>query len=516
MAPAGADRCNLLARWRGVATLSLLTLVAACGSQPTTSGPTTRASASMHRPASYDPPGPAGDPWGPYVREASRRFDVPERWIREVMRQESAGRATATSPVGAMGLMQVMPGTYAELRYKHGLGDDPYHPYDSIMAGTAYIRQMYDLYGSPGFLAAYNAGPRRLEDYLWANRGMPAETRNYVARIGPRIIDAHPNRRAPPEVYAAAEIPLNIPAGPRRMDSATMLALREQREQRRQADQPAVQMASLPAGPVVRMEPIPDGSTRRVQVASLGVAGLGPNVVAMEPIPDGTSAAAVAAPTLGRNVIAMDPIPDGSTGPAPVASAAAASLGPNVVAMAPIPDGSTGPAPAVAEEPAPRPAPRFAEQPTPRSLPTPPAFATAPAPPPRTQFAAARTPAPAPNFPAPASGPFRNMALIPAAQASTLPSGMRGSPAPAVAATGGNWAVQVGAFASENLARAAANQAKGSIPGANRVAVQAVSQGRSTLYRARVIGLSREGAQGACEKLRARGACMALSPDAQS
>ncbi|RKK01106.1 lytic transglycosylase domain-containing protein, partial [Pseudoroseomonas wenyumeiae] len=315
-------------RWQRAAVFSMLTAVAACGSQQSqTSGPTFSASShfSESRPTSYDPPGPAHDPWGPYIKEASRRFDVPEKWIREVMRQESGGRTTAISVAGAMGLMQVMPATYAELAAKHGLGSDPYFPYDSIMAGTAYIRELYDQFGTPGFLAAYNAGPGRFEDYLWGGkRGLPAETRQYVARIGSRIDGTHPHRRTAPEVYAAAEIPLNIPAGPRRGDTATMLALREQRN----AVDPGIRVASLPPGPITRMEPIPDGSTYAsapVQVASLS------NVVSrMDPIPDGSTYN-----NTPINVVArMDPIPDGST------YASAEPTGP-VTRMDPIPDGST-------------------------------------------------------------------------------------------------------------------------------------------------------------------------------
>jgi soluble lytic murein transglycosylase-like protein len=112
-----------------------------------------------NRPDSTSPPGPPGDPWGPWIRDASRRFDVPDLWIREVMRQESGGRPGATSRVGAMGLMQVMPGTYRELAQRYNLGPDPYHPYDNLQAGAAYLREMYQLYGNPAFLAAYNAGP---------------------------------------------------------------------------------------------------------------------------------------------------------------------------------------------------------------------------------------------------------------------------------------------------------------------------------------------------------------------
>ena len=87
-----------------------------------------------------------------------------------------------------MGLMQVMPETYDELRARYSLGDDPFDPHDNILAGAAYLREMYDIYGSPGFLAAYNAGPHRLDDYLSNNRPLPDETRRYVAMIGPNIV----------------------------------------------------------------------------------------------------------------------------------------------------------------------------------------------------------------------------------------------------------------------------------------------------------------------------------------
>ena len=82
------------------------------------------------------------------------------------MRQESDGQEQAVSSAGAMGLMQVMPDTYDDLRQRHPLGSDPFEPHDNIMAGAAYIREMHDRYGAPGFLAAYNAGPLRLDGYL--------------------------------------------------------------------------------------------------------------------------------------------------------------------------------------------------------------------------------------------------------------------------------------------------------------------------------------------------------------
>ena len=135
----------------------------------------------------YPPPGPPEDPWGPYIREAAARYRVPERWVRAVMQQESGGEQQATSPVGAMGLMQVMPPTYEELRARYGLGDDPYEPHNNILAGTAYIREMYDRFGAPGFLAAYNAGPDRVDSYLAGRAALPDETVNYVAAITPNL-----------------------------------------------------------------------------------------------------------------------------------------------------------------------------------------------------------------------------------------------------------------------------------------------------------------------------------------
>jgi soluble lytic murein transglycosylase-like protein len=133
------------------------------------------------------PPGPVtaepGDPkLTALITEASHRFDVPEPWIRAVMRVESDGDSGATSPQGAMGLMQVMPETYAYLSGRYNLGEDPYAQRDNVFAGSAYLREMYDRYGSAGFIAAYNAGPGRYEDYL-CGRDLPEETKRYVASV---------------------------------------------------------------------------------------------------------------------------------------------------------------------------------------------------------------------------------------------------------------------------------------------------------------------------------------------
>ena len=140
----------------------------------------------------YPRPGPASDPWRPYIRQASNRFGVPQQWIRAVLRQESGGQEyrygrPIVSGAGAMGLMQLMPATYADMQAQNSLGDDPFEPHDNIMAGTAYIRLMYDRYGAPAFLAAYNAGPQRLDDYLNTGRSLPNETVDYMASIAPNL-----------------------------------------------------------------------------------------------------------------------------------------------------------------------------------------------------------------------------------------------------------------------------------------------------------------------------------------
>lgn len=126
------------------------------------------------------------DPFADFVEEASIRFSVPVHWIRSVIGAESAGDVRAKSPKGAMGLMQIMPDTWTDLRLRYGLGNDPYDARDNILAGTAYLRELHDQYGSPGFLAAYNAGPARYAEHL-AGRPLPAETRAYLEKLVPVI-----------------------------------------------------------------------------------------------------------------------------------------------------------------------------------------------------------------------------------------------------------------------------------------------------------------------------------------
>jgi len=121
--------------------------------------------------------------WKTFIAEAAVQSDIPQQWLNAVIRGESAGCESIdghpiTSKVGAMGLMQLMPGTWNDVRRRLGLGDDPYNPRDNILAGAAYLRDLYDRYGSPGFLAAYHAGPERYEAYRLGERSLPRRRSN--------------------------------------------------------------------------------------------------------------------------------------------------------------------------------------------------------------------------------------------------------------------------------------------------------------------------------------------------
>ncbi len=448
---------------RALGCVGALGLLSACAGGQHVSASQEAVQYERHAHESYSAPGSAADPWGPYIQEAASRYDVPARWIREVMRVESGGHTEMygrpiTSGAGAMGLMQVMPATYDELRRRYSLGDDPYDPHNSIMAGAAYIRELYDLYGSPGFLAAYNSGPGRLDDYLTRNRALPEETRRYVAKIGPRIADSFPAKRSTAEMYAMNSVPASVPAGPRYPvpdDTAAYVP---------PAAQPPVEVAyAPPAASDAAFDPPPGWTPPRMSVAD--------------------TAAYVPPPA-----------------PPPLAA-------PSAVAVA-----AEGPPP-----------PRFAPAPMPvqeadASLPTPPAPAPPSLPARAPQYAALpEPPRPALSQTASADG---YVPLPPRHDGGfRLVSPANAAPVPAYRGLPGQWAIQVGAFGNEGLAHiavgAAREQAGAMLSGA-RPAVAGVRESHGTLYRARLTGLSRDAATQACERLRGRGPCIVLSPDAQS
>ena len=438
-------------------SMAALALLSACGGpQISAQQETTRYLTHARR--SYTPPGPESDPWGPYIVEASAKYDVPERWIREVMHQESGGHLYGrggdliTSGAGAMGLMQVMPGTYDELRARYSeLGGDPFDPHNNILAGTAYIREMYDIYGSPGFLAAYNAGPGRLDDYLTRNRTLPGETRRYVANIGPRIAGSFPNSRSPGEQYAMNSLPMPVQEVPR-YSAAVAMAL----------NQVPLKAAAEPA-PASQAVEVAQAVTPPPAEPQAGFITLSqPHYITLSPQP----VEVAEAPEPPRyEPQRFEPLADT---PAPP------GFRPMQVARAPEPL---------------------------RALPTPPRYQAFE---PAHQFAAL-TPV----------TPPRPSAFSLVSPANASPVGLhRGGFVP------GAWAVQVGAFENANLASAATVAARDTardVLGGARPAVSSVRQPRGTLYRARLVGLSHDAAAHACERLvRTRTNCMIVSPNAQS
>lgn len=151
-----------------------------------------------------------------FVSEAAQRFGIPEGWIYAVMRVESGGDPRARSPKGAAGLMQLMLPTWRDLQARYGLGNDIWDPRDNILAGTAYLRELYDRYGSPGYLAAYNAGPPRYEDYLRKGRALPVETTAYVSQIALRIVGGEASQpivsRPDPNAWTRANLFITQPS----------------------------------------------------------------------------------------------------------------------------------------------------------------------------------------------------------------------------------------------------------------------------------------------------------------
>jgi len=209
---------HLLLRARNGRRAAVLLLLSGVLSGASTTVPAAKMQAPRNAPS-------AVDRYADFIAEAAERFDIPSVWIRSVMRAESDGDPRATSPKGgAMGLMQIMPETWAELRIHFGLGDDPFDPHDNIMAGAAYLRKLFDRYGNPGFLAAYNAGTGRY-DAARKERPLPAETRAYVDKLASDIAHReteHDARKlsAPPAIEAAswarspifAVPPIRVPA----------------------------------------------------------------------------------------------------------------------------------------------------------------------------------------------------------------------------------------------------------------------------------------------------------------
>jgi soluble lytic murein transglycosylase-like protein len=111
------------------------------------------------------------------IEGAAKQQDLQPELLRSMVNQESGARPCAVSPKGAMGLMQLMPATAAQLGVK-----DPFDPQENLNAGAWFVKQLLTTYNDlPLALGAYNAGPARVN----AIDGIPAipETQNYVQKI---------------------------------------------------------------------------------------------------------------------------------------------------------------------------------------------------------------------------------------------------------------------------------------------------------------------------------------------
>ncbi|MCH4089896.1 lytic transglycosylase domain-containing protein [Acetobacter sp.] len=445
------------------AVLGLLALLSACAGQGPQSDlqiPIAQEEARYraHAKSYYAPPGSSDDPWGPYITEASQRFDIPEIWIRSVIQRESGGRLfhngeLVTSAPGAMGLMQLMPPTYDAMRSQYNLGDDPYDPHDNVLAGTAYIRQMYDIYGSPGFLAAYNAGPGRLEDFISRNRTLPRETRNYVAAIGREIAGIYPNSRSQADLLVASHTSgQNAEYAAAAPPAGSAASVRNAWAQRAAGNTRPVEVAEAPTSPTEDTTPVVPTPAYASQMA---------------PVSSNTESPQAVSSVWAARMKSSGASTETEAAEQPQASADTSPTQPVVINDSAMP--ATLPA---------RSANRFA-------------------------LISSASAASAP-LPSRAATVTNNHIKAPVAES-------------AAAATSRVWAIQVGAFSTPSLAQTAASRARSKASNdlsSARTQIASVRLAKGQIYRARLTGLSHSEATAACHRLDAGSSnCVVVSPE---
>ncbi len=399
------------------------------------------------------------------------------------MRQESGGQEDVISWAGAMGLMQVMPDTYEGLRDRYALGEDPFDPHNNILAGTAYLREMYDRFGSPGFLAAYNAGPQRLDAYLSSGRALPSETVNYVASIAPLLGPGTP-ASGPLAVYADRGIRL--------ASRATVSG----------CDPDA---AYNPDGPCTPLRPaalVTTAAAGPADTAAYGQDACDPDAAydptrPCRPVPAAPAATAsepAYAPAYAQGACdpdaAYDPThPCRPVVAAPAATASEPAYAPAYAERACDPGAAYDPTHPCRPVPA---APVMVAQ----ALPPPAAIVAQPLPPPSAL----------PGRQGGYAAEMRPLQERVARQVAFSPEPSRG-----------RWAIQVGAFANLASAQAAAEGARSVVPDLLRTAKielpATTPLGNQRAFRARLFGLTAPQAEDACTRLSGRGmACITVPP----
>ena len=153
------------------------------------------------------------------IESAARDHGLPVEFFARVIWQESRFRADAVGPVTrsgkrAQGMAQFMPGTAAE----RGLLD-PFDPVQALPKSAEFLKELWGQFGNLGLAAAaYNAGPRRIREWLDGTGYMPGETRNYVSAItGLTVEDWAAERRKTPRGARKVRSPSRCvrPAAPR-------------------------------------------------------------------------------------------------------------------------------------------------------------------------------------------------------------------------------------------------------------------------------------------------------------
>ena len=204
------NRCGLASLL--VCAVAVLPLQAAAEDQakPQAAAPQEAASqAAVPQPAASQPVPPNKPPTSDDICRAieqdAAENQLPVEFFARVIWQESRFNARAVSSKGAEGIAQFMPATASG----RGL-TDPFDPIEALKNSASYLRDLRNQFGNLGLAAAgYNAGPARVSAWLAGRRGLPGETRNYVAIITGWTADEWASPK-PPQT-AETTIPQGVP-----------------------------------------------------------------------------------------------------------------------------------------------------------------------------------------------------------------------------------------------------------------------------------------------------------------